>query len=142
MAPPEPLPLSAEDKAGVEASTEAFLKAYRASDWAALAAMYTEDAVLLPPNGPAVVGRDNIQRSFDSGGPAGSIELETMEIEGFADLAYVRGTFRTTSAPEEGEPVTVSGKFLEIRRRQADGSWLYTRDMFNSSDPMPMAEPE
>ena len=142
MAPPEPLPLSAEDRTGIEAATEAFLTAFRANDWGALATMYTEDAVLLPPNAPAVVGRDNIQEFFESGESFGSIEIETAEIEGYSDLAYVRGTYRVTTAPEEGESLSDSGKFLEIRRKQADGSWLYARDMFSSSVPMPEAEPE
>ena len=132
----EPNSLSAEDVAGVEARSEVVLIAYAAQDWEALKARYTEDVVVLPPNGPEVVGRDNIQQYFASGLP-GTFEFETVEIDGFADLAYIRGTFvSTTSAGEEGESVIATGKFLEIRRKQADGSWLISRDMFNSSDPI------
>ncbi len=139
----EPNPLSVEDVTGVEALSEAFHSAYVAQDWEALKALYTEDAVVLPPNAPEVVGRDNIQQYFASGLPGTTIEIETVEIDGFADLAYIRGTFvSTTSAAEEGESVIATGKFLEIRRKQADGSWLISRDMFNSSDPILVEESE
>ena len=34
-----------------------------------------------------------------------------------------------------------SGKFLEIRRRQADGRWLIPRDIGNSDIPLPAPSP-
>ncbi len=42
-------PLSEEDLAAIEASLESFAQVIRASDWAALAALYTEDAVFMAP---------------------------------------------------------------------------------------------
>jgi ketosteroid isomerase-like protein len=30
-----------------------------------------------------------------------------------------------------------TGKFMDIRRRQADGRWLFTHDIFNSDIPLP-----
>lgn len=40
-----------------------------ARDWAALAALYTDDAVLTRPNGEQVVGREAIQASYAAGPP-------------------------------------------------------------------------
>jgi len=45
----------------------------------------------------------------------------------------VRGSYQMTF--ESG--ATDFGKFLEIRRHQADGRWLVTLDMFNSDLPVP-----
>lgn len=46
--------LSDEDVARIKASTEAFVQAVRSEDWTAVAALYNEDAVLMPPNQPIV----------------------------------------------------------------------------------------
>ena len=130
--PSGPAALSEEDITAIEATSQAFLKAARASDWAAAAATYTDDAVLMPPNGPPVEGRANIQAWMESFPPFSDIDLSIVEIDGLGDLAYVRGTYKMTITPEGQDPIVDSGKFLEIRRKQADGSWLFTRDMFSS----------
>ena len=37
----------------------------------------------------------------------------------------------------DGEAVTESDKFLVILRKQADGSWLFTHEIWNSDQPLP-----
>jgi uncharacterized protein (TIGR02246 family) len=120
-----------------EATSQAWLEAARAGDWAAAAATYTEDAVLLPPNQATVVGRSNIQEALGAFPPITAIDLQVTEVEGRGDLAYVIGTYTMTVAPEGADPITDSGKYLEIRRKQADGSWLLTHDMYSSDLPLP-----
>lgn len=129
--------LSEADVAAIEATSQTWLEAARASDWAAVAATYTADAVLMPPNEPAVEGRSNIQAWFEAYPPTSEIDVGSVEIEGRGDLAFVRGTFLVTITPEGMDPITDSGKYFEIRRRQADGSWLISRDMFSSDLPVP-----
>ena len=132
-----PAALSEADRAAIEATSQAFLTAARAADWTAVAATYTEDAVLMPPNAPAVAGRSAIQAFFESLPPVTQFDLTSLEIEGRDDLAYVRGTYEMTMSGAGGLPVVDSGKYLEIRRRQADGSWLLHRDVFNSDLALP-----
>lgn len=55
-----------------------------------------------------------------------------MEIDGAGDLAYARGTFSWTFRVGEGEPVSDAGKWIAIWRRQPDGSWLASHDIWNS----------
>jgi ketosteroid isomerase-like protein len=52
-------------------------------------------------------------------------------------MAYVTGHFSMTFSPDGETNISDSGTFLEVRERQEDGSWLVTRDMFNSSLPLP-----
>jgi ketosteroid isomerase-like protein len=47
-------------------------------------------------------------------------------------MAYVRGTYDMKIAMSDTMTVSDRGKFLEIRKRQPDGSWLIHRDIFNS----------
>ncbi len=131
-----PAALSDADRDAIRAASSAWLQAYQANDWAAVAAMYTEDAVLMPPNQPEIRGRDHIRTWFEETESGNSIELEYIEIEGCGDVAYIRGKYRLTIPVEGGEPIVDVGKLLDIRHRSADGSWLVARDMFSSDLPL------
>jgi len=124
--------LLSEDIAAIKAVSKSFVEAVNSNDWVSLITTYSEHTVLMPPNSPEVEGRANILAFFEAFPPTSDFSLEIVEIEGRGDMAYVRGTYTMTFTPEEGNSITDSGKYLEIRRKQADGSWLLSRDMFNS----------
>ena len=131
-------PLSDEDVAAIKASTEAFVQAVKSEDWTALAALYTGDAVVMPPNTPMIQGREAIQAWNETSPPITEFNLTIVEIDGCGDLAFVRGTYSMTIALEGApEPIQDTGKYIEIRRKQEDGSWLIARDIFNSDLPLP-----
>ncbi len=131
-------PLSDEDVAAIKAVTEAFIQAFNSEDWTAGAAMYTEDAVLMPPNQPIVQGREAIQTWFEAFPTLTEFNLIDVEIDGYGDLAFSRGTVSMTIAPEGApEPIKDEGKSLVIFRKQSDGSWLLAVDIFNSDLPLP-----
>ena len=44
---------------------------------------------------------------------------------------------RATPKGKEGAPLHDAGKYLEILRRQSDGSWRYAVDMYSSDLPVP-----
>ena len=128
--------LSDADIAAIEEVGESWIAAANADDWAAVAALYTENAVFMPPNGPAVQGRAAIQAFGEAFPPASGWMLNPVEIDGRGDLAFVRGTFSMTIEIPDMEPYQETGKFIEIRRKQADGSWLLATDIFNSDTPL------
>ena len=85
-----------EDAAGEIAEANAALSAAVAdADMAAIAALYTEDAMLMAPNAPTAEGPDAIVAAFqgfvDMG--VGSLELTTDELEVHGDTAYEVGSF-------------------------------------------------
>ncbi len=131
--PPGPATLSEEDIAGIEATSQAWGEAANTGDWAALGATYTEDAVLLPPNEPAVQGRSDIQAWFEALPPVSEIIDEVVDIDGVGDVAFVRGSYTLTMTPEGMDAVADTGKYLEVWRKQADGSWLIYRGIFSSN---------
>lgn len=133
--------LTPEETEAIRAVSDAFEAAANAGDWDSVAALYTEDAILMPPNAPAVTGPSAIRDHFASFPPINSFELQVEEIVGRGDLAYVRGSYSLELAPAGApEPIQDTGKFIEIRRRQPDGSWPLARDIFNSSQPAPAPE--
>jgi uncharacterized protein (TIGR02246 family) len=131
--------LSEEDVAAIRAIPQLYAEAVVASDWPAVASYYTEDAVRLPPNAPLIEGRAAIQAAYE-GRPGTVTEYSNtpVEIEGRGDLAYARGTYTLTFAvPGMAEPISDSGKYVTIFRKQPDGSWLMSRVCWNSNLPLP-----
>lgn len=125
------LTVSEKDAAAIRQATADFVAHAQAGDWDALAGLYTEEAVVMAPNQEAVVGRDAARALF-SPLTVTDFQLKPMEIDGRDDLAFARGTYEWTVRVGEGEPATDRGKWLTIWRRQTDGSWLLSQDIWNS----------
>ena len=132
--------LSQADVTKINEGTQAFAKAFGAEDWATLADLYTDDAVLCPPNEPSVKGRAAIRAWHEKLPPITEFKITDVKVEGRDDLAYSVGTFAITMEPPGAPgPVKDSGTGVDIRRRQPDGTWLIAVDIFNSD--LPIAAP-
>lgn len=133
----QPATLSETDKAAIRAADSTFAAGANAGDADAVAAVYASDASLLAPNHPPQKGRDAI-RGFWGGlldAYTLKFELTSDTIEGRGDLAYNMGRYRFSAVPKaKGVPgVADEGKFLEILKKDADGSWKYVVDMYSSN---------
>ena len=104
-------------------------------NWDALAAEYASDAVRMPPNQPAVMGRDAIRRWLNQLPPIANFSFHLDDVEGDGSIAYLRGSYNITVAPSGMKPITDSGKELIVLKRQRDGSWLRQVDAWNSNLP-------
>ena len=140
--PTPPAGLLDADKAAIDSTANLFVRHALAGDFAALVRdYYTEDAIALPPNAPAASGHAAIESMFRTFPPITAFELRSEEMEGNANLAYVRGRYFMTMSPPGAAAIADSGKYLEIWRRQSDGSWKSARDMFSSDLPLPAPAP-
>ena len=131
--------LSAEDEAAVRAVDHAWARAASAGDGNAIGALYASNATLLPPMESAVEGEAakkywvGFTNAF-----SGPIELTTTGVEGRGDLAYSVGTYRMTLTPKKAgaKPLPAEeGKYLEVLKKQADGSWKIVYDMWSPNVP-------
>jgi uncharacterized protein (TIGR02246 family) len=134
-------PLTDEDVAALRDLGQTYVRGFSANDAGTVAAVYAEGAVEMPPNIPARDGVDAIRAAYASYFEAGAETVEfTMtaaEIDGIGGVAFDRGTWSWTG--REGgrtEPVTQTGKYLSIARRQEDGSWRYAAMIWNSDQPL------
>ena len=66
----------------------------------------------------------------------GSIRPE--KIEGSGNLAYVRGNFDLTFIINDSTQVPDTGKYIEVWKKQEDGSWKIKVDIWNSDNPPEM----
>jgi ketosteroid isomerase-like protein len=133
-------PLAAADLAAIRAADSAFATAANAGNAAGVAGTYLPDAHLMPPNLATIEGRDAIQKFWGGLLDANRVKigLTSDEVEGRGDLAYSRGRYTFEITPKEkgkGEAGHDEGKFLEILRREPDGSWHYAVDMYSSDLP-------
>lgn len=111
---------------------DAWQSAFESGDSAALAALYTVDGSVLPPNAEAVTGRSEIEafwNDFSAAGLGGVIVDSEADARG--DLGYKGGRYTITDT--DGNTVD-EGKYIEIWRR-VDGNWQLHRDIFNSDRP-------
>ncbi len=129
-------PPAGADEAAVRAQSTSWAKAYNGGDAKGVAALYAEDAVLLPPGAPAVRGRAAIQEYFskDIAGAraAGAVFVlnPKTDVGVSGDQGWESGTYQVTVKGA----VVETGKFLSVSRKK-DGKWLYFRDTWNADAP-------
>jgi ketosteroid isomerase-like protein len=124
--------LAHEDVATLEQMFDAVVRLIRAGDWAGWAALYAEDAVLHPPNGPAVRGRAALQQWGEAFPPVEAIDFSNVQVSGEGSLAYGTSGYALTI---KGQPPD-TGKQLGVFRR-GTGGWEVVAVSFNSDLPLP-----
>lgn len=133
-------PSHAQDEAAITDFNRQYLKAINDGDLAALASLTTEDHIMIAPGRPPLVGKQANIAAMERGFAQFDIDETWTPVETViaGNWAYQRGTFTVIATPKAGGPGrNTSGHFLRIYRRQPDGSWRMTRDMFNSEAPPP-----
>ena len=144
----------APDVAPIEAMirthTTGWVEAYNAGDVDKVAASYTPDAVVMPPDAPAATGTEAIKQYLAtdmaaSKAAGASFALDTDSIGVSGDLAWHSGTFHVNGP---GGTSMATGKYLEVWHADNKGNWLIIRDTWNMDAPAaapappPAAEPK
>ena len=133
------------DVAAIRALDEKWVATAEAGDIEGLVALYTDDAVRLPPDGPSYSGKAALEEVFRAGFEQVTIEFvwpvegteETIVADGWA---YHLGEYTAMITPREGgETMEEKGKVVEILQRQPDGSWKIAREIWNVA-PLPEVE--
>jgi ketosteroid isomerase-like protein len=135
-APPAADTKAAED--AVRAADAAWSKAAAAQDAAAVGSYYADDATVLPPNAPLITGKDAAQKSWAAMlVPGNSVSWTTEKVSSSTsgDMAYTQGAYTATMAGADGKPMSDTGKYLCVWKKQADGTWKSVEDVWNSDLP-------
>jgi ketosteroid isomerase-like protein len=126
-------PAAAE--ATIQRNEAAWLKAIGTRQLDATVSYYGDGAVLLAPNVPIAQTKEEIRRTWMqifASIPAGatfSSETTKVEVARSGDLAYSTGTYAIAN------PAIDKGKFVDVWKKQADGSWKAVVDIINSDLP-------
>jgi predicted ester cyclase/ketosteroid isomerase-like protein len=92
---------------------------------------YAPSAEVVAANGEAMSGRRNILAWLERFPPISDWRLTNLEIDGAGEVAYVRGSYTMLLSSRAKLPFD-RGKYLEVWRKQADGSWKVIRHIFSS----------
>ncbi len=122
----------------IEATNHNFMDFVSKSDSISVANCYTVDAKSMAPNGPALVGRKNIQTGFSGMINSGinQLVLTTINVWGDETLLAEEGVF--TIGMKGGKQVD-KGKYIVVWKKE-DGKWKMFRDCYNSDMPAPAAK--
>jgi uncharacterized protein (TIGR02246 family) len=117
----------------IEAILKTFSKSLNGGDAAGVAAHYTDDAALLPPDSARIDGREGIQGAWQTliDADVRDVVLTTEEVDVFGDVANEVGTIRATAPGENGGRVQWVGKYVSVWKRGGDGTWRLHRDIWN-----------
>ncbi|MGH7701404.1 MAG: YybH family protein [Gemmatimonadales bacterium] len=128
---------SAAAKAAIDSANAHWAHLTAAGRADSLAGFYHAQAVLYPPNMPAVRGRDSIRAFFavldtmSSPPPLLALRAESVWAMGPSAVELGRWTFTWPAGVD-------SGTYL-VRWVREDGRWLMMQDIWNSDVPLPAA---
>jgi len=126
------------DVAEITALGEEYFNATNLGDASRCLATMAPDVVIMPPDRPSIVGRDELHRlpseyhaRFEL-----SYRLVYDEVEVTGDLAFARANVTgTRKSRSDGGVEALQWRNLWVLKRQPDGEWKFWRIIFNSAIP-------
>ena len=126
---------SAEVRRVIERHNSDAARWYASGDIDSIASLFAEDAWQMPPNSPALVGRDAIRGFWSQAVKWGKWEfsLQTQEVIVSGPLAVERGKYTLKFVAGPGAPPGMAsfqdrGNYLVHWRRERDGEWRAVGD--------------
>jgi uncharacterized protein (TIGR02246 family) len=128
--------LSAEE-AAIRRTDADWLAAASARDLNRVLPFWADDATIVTPGMPPIVGKDAIRKyvagAFATPGFSITWKTEKVEVSQSGDLAYSTGTDRISLNTPDGKSVTEENRGVAIWKKQVDGSWRVVLDMGSPS---------
>lgn len=133
-----PAVFAAHHEAEYEKLAKNWESAYNNEGAAAVAALYHEDGMRMPPDMPIAKGRAAIAAQVQGGMDLGlaKVKIEMVESMVSGEVAVARGTFKGVDA--DGNAMT-EGKWMSVSK-WVDGKWQIHADIWNMDAPMPAPE--
>ena len=121
------------DRQNIDKVTQDLITTYNAKDAAKVAALFSENGAVMPPNSPTIRGIANVRAYYEKRFAQGAsdLKLEVGDVIGVGTLAYVAGDYWLNMAPPGGTVRRDRGKFLFVMR-ELQGKWQLERLMFSS----------
>jgi uncharacterized protein (TIGR02246 family) len=129
------------DEKAIRDSEAAWVKAFATKEPEKAAAFYADDAASMLPDTPLMTGRKAIIAGMkpELGDPNFSLVFTPtkVEIAKSGDIAYSQGTFKyTTTDPKTGKRAGQAGNYVEVYKKQADGTWKVEADVATEETPL------
>jgi ketosteroid isomerase-like protein len=130
-------PLTSADTDAIKKNVEAFAQAIRTAS-PDVGNNYVDGVVSMPPHAAVNVGKQKTVEFHLAPGPkVTSFTITSEEIDGSADLAYSRGSWVFKGVVNDSIEINDNGKYLVLMKKQGDGSWKVTHEIWNSDVALP-----
>ena len=101
-------------------------------DLALFISVWADDVIRMEPDIPPILGKEQVHARFEplfaQFDQNLTIHGET-EVQVSDELGFSHGTFTVSMTPKEkGETTSLNGKWMDILKKQTDGSWKIYRD--------------
>jgi len=124
------------DKAAIMEQRGGMIAGWNAGDADQAAAVYADDAILMFANQPAVNGKLAILEAIRAFPPVSEATFHGEEFLAEGNVAVIRGSVSLMMMlPGASAAVADTSKFIEVWRRQADGTWKLQWDIANTDRP-------
>jgi len=131
--------------AAVRSARDRLASAQIAGDQNAILDLCAEDAVIVPPGGEPITGRDAISDWLRTSNPAGSrparLVFETQSLFVKGEIAVEVGQARAELASPGGPPTPLFDAYLAVWSRGPDGGWRISRVMWSPREAKGQAPP-
>lgn len=110
--------------------------AYLAGDASRLAALFTEDALIMPNGGQTIPSRSAMENLFQRIFRVNTVmryQLVAEEVEVFGNTLYERGIFDYQAISSRQDTTADQGRYIMLRQKSPDGAWLIHRWLENVS---------
>jgi uncharacterized protein (TIGR02246 family) len=113
-----------------------YQKSFNAGDLNGIMSLYMSDAVLMPADSPAQVGKQAIRAFMDGifGQWSHDLKFDPIYVRVSDDLAFVRMEITgEVKAKDGGRSQSIHNKGLALLLRGEDGAWKFSQYMFNAN---------
>lgn len=137
--PSAPRPAAiAEAETAIRNMAVEYTAAVAAGDVEKFLTFFSDDVIVEPPDAPALRGKTAFAAwaapFFSQFTMEEALSYEMLDVQG--DQAYGAYAYTFTLTPKAGgAPITETGKGMVILKRSADGSWQWTRSLWNRDHP-------
>jgi uncharacterized protein (TIGR02246 family) len=138
--PPAAPDTRAADEQTIREGEAQWVKDFATKDPEKVLAHYAADASSMIPDMTLMTGHDSIRAGLNEefSDPNSSLDFHPskVEVSKSADLAYSQGTYAYTSTdPKTKKLVIEHGNYVEVYKKQADGSWKVAADIATQEAP-------
>lgn len=109
--------------------------AFNSGDIKGLVSLYAEDAILSPGDGKVLVGREEIEKLFNSfiDGGVHDHTLEIVESGATDNMMYQVARWGAKGAETNGETPAFGGITTNVLQKNAEGQWLTKTHIWNAN---------
>jgi uncharacterized protein (TIGR02246 family) len=133
------LPSTAADEAAIRAAMAAYNAALNGGSTEAVAPLYAEDGVFMPPYSQSAVGKDAVRKAYDAvfAELKFDVKFTIAELVVMApNWAYVRtNSAGRTGHASTGKTTAEANQELFIFKKGEDGEWRIARYSFSPTNP-------